>query len=59
MIDDDPKLEHLVFALMPFRHSNNYDDRLFVLNYLENNKHKYDTSSTLYIKFKQASERYL
>lgn len=57
----DPPFEHIVFALMPYRHSPLVENKQFVVDYLENYKTTHDNiqNNALFIKFEKTSKRKL
>ena len=55
-----PPFEHIVFALMPYRHSSLVENKQFVVNYLEKYKETCDVSNNkLFGKFENTSKRKL
>ena len=51
--DEKHTFNKIIFALMPFRHSENIKDQQFVLDYLDNSN--LDKDSSIYKKFLRAS----
>lgn len=51
--DENHSFNKIIFALMPFRHSEEIKDQKFVLDYLKNDN--IDKSTELYKKFERAS----
>ena len=53
-----PRIEHLVFVLMPFRHTGHYDDTKYVVDFLDTYKDIYENEK-LFQQFKNTSMRML